>query len=65
VARKAVRADEPPRGSVYAFCRVLIDPATSSGDAVAMLRRIADWIERDGELFEIADDDPFQKRLRH
>ncbi len=31
-------------------CRVLIDPTTSSADAVAMLRRVADWIERDGLL---------------
>ncbi len=31
-------------------CRVLIDPTTTSADAVVMLRLIADWIERDGLL---------------
>ncbi len=29
-------------------CRVLIDPETVGADAAAMLRRVADWIDRDG-----------------
>ncbi len=33
-------------------CRVLIDPETSSADAVAMLRRVADSIERNGLRWE-------------
>jgi hypothetical protein len=35
-------------------CRVLIDPQTSSEDAVMMLIRITQWIEKDG-LIEKTD----------
>ena len=41
----SVHTVELMRGSP---CRVLIDPATASADAVVMLRLIADWIERAG-----------------